>query len=361
MYVLGLIAVMVGTLTMTNLGYAIDNFCHRPPARDGDEVAFVEEEFSTMFFKIYPDKNIEEDSAMGTATLIDSRGLFITAAHNLESQPAWGESKNWSATLENGKTRVGNYLPDLYLHNPKTGTIVTVKETGQHRTTIKEPDISLLRKKEGEPDLPNAYRPENVVNLFIGLRGNIDPTRSKVVVFGFPAEMKERSTQAMQHRVAHELSSYEKRTGDIVFADFTVPNGLSGALAIEAHGFGIAIVKGDNPGQERDQARTFFTLTNGREARKAIAKAAEKLGLSELGMTIEKELRSVGLSKNSRRVLFEDKKTLKQLDLFLLLITMSSDPEKYAPKIEEDREDWNRLVECHSLRLADERISQIIK
>ena len=361
---------------MTNLGYALDNFCHRMPAKEGDEVALFEDEFSAMFFKIYPGKNSEGTNPfegvlpIGTATLIDSRGLFITAAHNLEGQSHWGESgsESWPNTLKDGKTSVGNYHGELYLHNPTTGTIVAVEEAGSHRTTYEDPDISLLQKvKKGEELSPaERYRPENVVNLFIGHIGNIDPTQSKVVVFGFPAEKKEELTKAMQSRPAHTLSSFAKRPDEIVFADYTVPNGFSGALAIEPHGFGIAIVKGANPAkntgepEQRDEKRTFFTLTNEKRAREMIAQAAKALGLSELTRKAVNEMRSNGLSEGTRDSLFKSKKILKQLDLFLLLIEMSSDLETFKPKTERDLNDWNRLIDCHNLRRADKRISVFI-
>src|SRR5690242_20700330 len=77
--------------------YAFD--CLPTEAKEGNEADAIEQEYSPMFFQIFADESIPpigEVKAIGTATLIDSRGFFITAAHVLERQDYWGPTKNLS-------------------------------------------------------------------------------------------------------------------------------------------------------------------------------------------------------------------------------------------------------------------------
>jgi hypothetical protein len=356
MHLLSLFAFTAAAGIMATLSYAQDNACFRTPPRDGGEKSFLEEEFGTTFFQINPLGNGKDKTTpIGTATLIDSRGLFISAAHILERQLVWGDkgTEDWS---DESKSK-GNYPHKLRLLNLKTGVEVIVKEAGRHRLREDDPDISFLVKESGEL---NVLSPQNVVNLFLGDAGNIDPTRTKVGVFGFPVEKKESGLQELQYKEASELNAVNKRE-DIVYADYDVPNGLSGALAINPHGLGIGILSGNNPGKgmATHPNRTFFTLTNGTQARKLIADTvSQALGLSDFSRKIMTELGGTGLTKESAYYLFENKKLVKQVDLVLLLLQVSSDIQKYMPKTSEEKRGFKKLITCNNVMGFDPLINR---
>jgi hypothetical protein len=314
----------------------------------------VLEQFGVAFFKILPEKETDIKKSIGSATLIDPRGLFITAAHVLEEQQDWGASGN-SNWVPNDPTEA--YPKPLRLLNRVSGESVFVNEVGPHRKDTSQPDVSILRlTAESALDSDNASKavPVNMQKDLILY--NNTPSNEKVAVYGYPVEQE--NIDSLEPRFIKKLEEMKGELGyieGIPFSSDQAVNGYSGALAIGTGGLGVGVLKGIKPKDDQTklekvkfQGRLYFTMIKSPKVRNLIiASARSTFGPSQRLQKILEEMAAGNLTEPTKFKLFSQ--GISHLELVMLAHELSSNAKKYQKFSKDETKQIRKLLECSRL------------
>jgi hypothetical protein len=187
-------------------------------------------------FKVYSVKRQadgkESQIPLGTATLVDLRGYFLTASHIFDNSPnEFPGDGPWPAP----------YQGQLKVANLELGIVLNGKEVA-HRRRRNDPDLSILFAEIPEP-IKQVLTP---VDPFLGIPNRDD----QVLMVGYPAD----SDSPLSHLLLG-IGGVQKATTLIVLG--TAFSGESGSLAIGLTGSGVGILHGwDEP----EKTKIVFTL-----------------------------------------------------------------------------------------------------
>lgn len=249
----------------------------------------------------------ESLTALGTATLIDRRGYFLTASHIFETRP--------------GFTMPGPYPGKLKLVN-KEAEITAYGSEKFHRQRKMDPDLSVIKAEL--PELDDVISP-------VDPRVEIPPKGMSVMMMGYPVEDVT--------LLIHNLTPL----GDLSPTEMLVVtggafHGQSGSLALNSRGEALGIL------QRRDSqevVKIFFTLASANEL------LFLQLDPSSRVVRLLEQMESGNIDQKTRLLL--ESRGLSNLELIRLVNTLLEQPSRYAAGLKIVRvKIFNHLI-CNEL------------
>lgn len=173
-------------------------------------------------FKVYK-SSVEKENFLGTATLIDNRGYFLTASHIFREDPYKDEYFN---------QKIEPYPLKLYLQNAYS----TFEGTEFVSPLSKDdPDLSIIHA-----DLRDIRVPP--VEPFIESPGD-DP--GELLLMGFSEDV-----EGLEKELISSTAGVTSKYRMIIVAALQKFKGKSGSLGINSNGYGIAALHGNDESSE---------------------------------------------------------------------------------------------------------------